>query len=181
MNIILIALCILALVFLFSSCRQNVREGIFGEVDQDNALSALDDLNSKMLGGRIEEVDADYLKKYAHQIYLAKLKDVGIANEDAEKEHMTFFHPVNTTYWPYYHYSAPYQYENGGAWPPGMKSRLYNWQPGFGTSGWSYWMRPGISYNRWPRSRWVKQNGSYYFINNGGQKDRQNDFTDNPS
>ncbi len=89
-------------------------------------------------------------------------------------EGMSFFNPVNTRYWPQYYYSFPYQYTEGGAWPPGMYSRLYNWQPGYDTAGWSYWMRPGMSYQRWPRNRWVHNNGSYYFINNG--KDRSKDY-----
>jgi len=60
-----------------------------------------------------------------------------------------------------------------GAWPSALEltSRLYNWQPGYATSGWSYRMRPGMSYTRWPRNRWIRNNGSFYFINNG--KDRR--------
>lgn len=96
-------------------------------------------------------------------------------NDEDRKSGASFFNgPADTRYWPYYHYTFPYQYTEGGAWPPNMYSRLYNWQPGFATSGWSYWMRPGMSYARWPRNRWVKNNGSFYFINNG--KDRTKDF-----
>lgn len=84
------------------------------------------------------------------------------------------FDPVNTRYWPYYHYTFPYQHTEGGAWPPGMYSRFYNWQPGYDTAGWSYWMRPGMSYNRWPRNRWIQKLGDHYTINNG--TDRSKDY-----
>lgn len=154
----------------------------FGAEDQNYALAALEDLDSAMLDNRIEDIpddDATFFERNGSQITLVK-KLAESDDSDAQKEHMTFFHPVNTTYWPYYHYSTPYQYKSGGAWPPGMQSRLYNWQPGFATgSGWSYWLRPGMSYNRWPRNRWVRQNGSFYYINNG--KDRKNDYNGEPS
>jgi hypothetical protein len=176
-NFIYILILILIVICLFLSSSEKKEK--FGEDDKNYALSALEDLDSQMLDNRIEDVDDDYLIKHAPNIYIAKIRDQQIAEKDANKEYMTFFHPVNTQYWPYYYYSNPYQYENGGAWPPGMKSRLYNWQPGFQTSGWSYWLRPGITYDRWPRSRWVKQNGSYYFINNS--KDRSNDYNGEPS
>lgn len=177
---VLIIVIVIAIFSVFSPRKKTVREGIFGEADENNALSALDDLFSQIDQGRVQEVDGNYLMQNADQIEMAKVNDQ-IALQDADKEHMTFFHPVNTQYWPYYFYSQPYQYQDGGAWPPGMKSRLYNWQPGFETSGWSYWLRPGMAYTRWPRSRWVKQNGSYYFINNGGLKDRLRDYTGEPS
>jgi hypothetical protein len=177
---LIIVLLVVIGILLYSGGSKN-KEEPFGLDDKNYALSALDDLNSAMLENRIQEVDKDYLMKHAPWIYLAKLKDDKIAQEDAQKEEMTFFHPVNTQYWPYYYYSNPYQYQNSGAWPPGMSSRLYNWQPGFETSGWSYWLRPGMSYVRWPRSRWVKQNGSYYFINNGSKEDRINDYSGDPS
>jgi hypothetical protein len=100
--------------------------------------------------------------------------------ESKGNDTMTFGHPIEINYWPYYYYSAPYQYKSGGAWPPNMQSRLYNWEPGFSTgSGWSYWLRPGVTYDNWPRNRWVKQNGAYYFINNG--KSRENDYNGMPS
>jgi hypothetical protein len=93
---------------------------------------------------------------------------------------MTFDQPVNTKYWPYTYYAYPYQYLQGGAWPPNMYSKLYHWQPGYDTAGWSYWLRPGMSYARWPRNKWVKKNDTnnttYYFINNGGYEDRKNDY-----
>lgn len=155
----------------------------FGADDQNYALAALEELDSAMLENRIEDIPDDQAAKFfqenGNQIALVKkLRESD--DSDDQKEHMTFFHPVNTTYWPYYHYSTPYQYRSGGAWPPGMQSRLYNWQPGFASgSGWSYWLRPGISYNRWPRNRWVRQNGTFYYINNG--KDRKNDYNGEPS
>jgi len=83
------------------------------------------------------------------------------------KENLSFFHPVNTRYWPYYYYSFPYNYKYGGAWPPGMYSRLYFWSPGFYTgSGWTYYMRPGMGYKYWQRNVWIRNNGSYYNVTN---------------
>ena len=77
------------------------------------------------------------------------------------------YDPINQRYWPYFYYSFPYNYKQGGAWPPGLFSKLYNWSPSFYTgSTWSYSMRPGMYYTHWPRSRWVRGNGDYYFINN---------------
>jgi len=86
-------------------------------------------------------------------------------------------HVVDIKQFPYYHYTRPYRYEDGGAWPPNMFTRMLNWYPGFSTgTGWSYWMRPGMSYSKWPRNRWVNTNGAYYRIDNGGEKDRQRDY-----
>ena len=154
----------------------------FGLDDQNYALAALEDLDNAMLEGRIEDASEqdpeEFFKRHMDKIQLVKAP-IPPASPDG-KEHLTFSHPINTTYWPYYFNSAPYQYQNGGAWPPGMKSRLYNWEPGFSTgTGWSYWLRPGMTYDRWPRNRWVKSNGSFYFINYG--KDRSNDWNGEPS
>lgn len=126
----------------------------------------------------VQEVSPKFIEENAHKIYLVKSPQ---KEKDDSMEQMTFFHPVNSQYWPQYYYGQPYQYKFGGAWPPNMFSRLYNWQPGFQTSGWSYWLRPGITYDRWPRGRWVKQNGTFYFVNNGSEHDRMNDYTGQPS
>ena len=63
---------------------------------------------------------------------------------------------------------APYQFSHGGAWPPGMYSRLRQWSPGYDTTtNWSWAFRPGLKYKKWPRSRWVAHNDKfYYYINN---------------
>lgn len=84
------------------------------------------------------------------------------------------FDPVYTRYWPHYHYTFPYENTEGGSWPPNMHTRYYNWQPGYDTSGWSFWMRPGMSYTQWPRNRWVQKLGGHYTIDNG--KDRSKDY-----
>ena len=79
-------------------------------------------------------------------------------------------------YWPYYYYTLPYKYEQGGAWPPNMYTRMNHWQPGYDVHGRSFDMRPGMSYDKWRRDVWVKNNGSYYNIDNGDQKDRIADY-----
>ena len=63
---------------------------------------------------------------------------------------------------------TPAQFAHGGAWPPGMYSRLRQWSPGYDTtSNWSWAFRPGLKYKKWPRSRWVAHdNNYYYYINN---------------
>jgi len=88
-----------------------------------------------------------------------------------KKEDLSYFSAENVRYWPYYYYSFPYNYEYGGAWPPGMFSRLYFWSPGYYTgSGQQYFMRPGMGYKYWPRNQWIRQtrdgDNSYYYLSN---------------
>jgi len=197
-SILFVVVCIiigLCCIWSSKSLRGPKQRSPFGDDDQSYALAALNDLDNKdFLDNRytngVPEVDDYYLTQNAHNIQLIKERqaDARAANGEAPpglgsgRENLSFYHPVNTDYWPYYYYTKPYQYEDGGAWPPNMQSRLYNWQPGFASgSGWSYWLRPGISYNRWPRNRWVKQNDKYYFINNGDETDRLRDYTGEPS
>jgi hypothetical protein len=156
--------------------------------DISHAHRALADLKNAHLSNiNIPEIHDELLREHfaGNDVLLAKHpskgeENIGFADIRAQArdiEHMAFLNgPANTRDWPYYHYTFPYQYTEGGAWPPNMYSRLYNWQPGYDTAGWSYWMRPGMSYARWPRNRWVRNNGSFYYINNGGSKDRAKDF-----
>jgi hypothetical protein len=146
----------------------------FGSEDQNYAITALENLNSDLHGGVVIDVGDRFLERFeADVLMVAKLENKE-RTEGTMREDLTFNQPVDTRYWPYYYYSYPYRYQEGGAWPPGMFTRMKNWSPGFETSGWSYWMRPGMSYDKWPRNRWVKNNDSYYYINNG--KDRSRDF-----
>lgn len=94
------------------------------------------------------------------------------------REHMVFNHPLDNRHMPYYNQYYPYQYLEGGAWPPNMFSRFYEWQPGFdATTGWSQWMRPGMSYNKWPRNRWLRHTDKKFYINNEGDDgDRESDY-----
>ncbi len=65
---------------------------------------------------------------------------------------------------------APYQFSHGGAWPPGMYSRLRQWSPGYDTTtNWSWAFRPGLKYKKWPRSRWVAHDSNYYYYINNQQ------------
>lgn len=81
------------------------------------------------------------------------------------KENLKFFHPSNIKNWPYYYYTIG-SYQLGGQWPPDMYTRMRYYYPGFNTNGQSYWLRPGITYSRWPKGRWVRKNNNYYFISN---------------
>lgn len=85
-------------------------------------------------------------------------------------------HVPDVRYWPWYHYTLPYRYGQAGAWPPGMHSRFLQWQPGHDLHTWSVGMRPGMGFTRWPRNRWVRNNGSYYHIDNGTIRDRMYDY-----
>lgn len=86
------------------------------------------------------------------------------------KDNFTF--PENNmTYWPQYYYSFPYNYKNGGIWPPGMYNRLNFWSPGYYTgSGLSWENRPGMGEKWWPRNRWINHaaSNSYYDLSNNG-------------
>jgi hypothetical protein len=64
----------------------------------------------------------------------------------------------------YYNYAYPYSYYYpADAWPPNLYSNLYNWSPGFYTNGFSWYLRPQlVSY--YPRGRWLRNNGSYYYV-----------------
>jgi len=92
-------------------------------------------------------------------------------------EHMTMSpHIDDIRYWPYYYYTLPYRYQQGGAYPPNMYTRMSHWQPGYDVHGWSFNMRPGMTYDKWRRNVWVKNNGSYYNIDNGTKCDRLHDY-----
>lgn len=149
---ILVILFIIFLVYITCPAKENM--------DMQHAKKALEDL-AKLKEHEIPEVSEQELSRLTDKIQMVRTK------KDPNKEHMSFFDPINTRYWPYYYYTFPYRNLNSGTWPPNMFSRMYNWYPGFSTSGWSFWLRPGMYYGRWPRSRWVKNNGSYYLINNG--------------
>lgn len=86
-----------------------------------------------------------------------------------KKDNFTF-PDNNMTYWPQYYYSFPYNYKNGGVWPPGMYNRLNYWSPGFYTGTGIMWgNRPGMGEKWWPRNRWINHNtspNSYYNITN---------------
>ena len=64
----------------------------------------------------------------------------------------------------YYSYDWPSWYYSG--WPPGLSSSLYRWQPGFETTGWSWWLRPGKYFGNFPYGRWYRNNGRYFYIQN---------------
>jgi hypothetical protein len=49
-------------------------------------------------------------------------------------------------------------------WPPYVFDRLFEWQPGFQTSGFSSWLRPMNVYGR--QAFWTKNNGNYFYIRN---------------
>jgi hypothetical protein len=138
----------------------------FTPEDQQNGKRALDELEEMMKNGAsIPEISDEELAKLSEDIYLVKLPS------ENTKEKMSYFHTENTRYWPYYYYSFPYNYKYGGAWPPGMYSRLYYWAPGYYTgTGWSYYMRPGMDYKFWPRNRWIRHtkggNQTYYYVTN---------------
>lgn len=173
-HLILIAFVIIVLVVLTKSCTLICQNKLysnnehFTEEDHKNGIRALEELEQIFKsGGKIQDVSDEELEKLIDKIYIVRSE----VADDTTKEHMNFFHSENTRYWPYYYYSFPYNYKYGGAWPPGMYSRLYYWAPGYYTgSGLSYHMRPGMGYKYWPRNRWIRHtkggNQTYYYITN---------------
>jgi hypothetical protein len=163
----LLLVVLLALVLFLVLWPKHHEKESFGSEDQNYAITALEILQSDLHNGTVIDVGDRFLERF-------ELDVIAVAKENDGKEHLTFAQPVDTRYWPYYYYSYPYRNQEGGSRPPGMHTRLRNWEPGYQTSGWSYWMRPGMTYDKWPRNRWVRNSNHYYFINNG--KDRSEDF-----
>lgn len=85
-------------------------------------------------------------------------------------------HVPDVTYWPWYNYTLPYRYDQAAAWPPGMYNRFSQLHPGYHTHTWSIGKRPGTGFKSWPRNRWIRNNGSYYHIDNGTSRDRLYDY-----
>ena len=145
--LVIVALVVLLIVVCFV-CKPSTPELYSEDVDAgEKALSLLE-------GGEPPEISAEDLAR--SQILLAKVPEKEAYSLDV----------VNTNYWPHRFYSLPYHKKYAGSWPPGMYSRLHYWMPGFYTSGWSYYLRPGIGYLSWPQTRWVRHQGSYYYITN---------------
>jgi hypothetical protein len=48
--------------------------------------------------------------------------------------------------------------------PPNLYNRMNFWYPGFNTSSWSWWFRPGMKTGF--QSFWIKNNGNYFYIQN---------------
>ena len=173
MEVFIFLLIVLVLLWVFMSKPQRSE---FGADDQSYALAALEDLDEKdFLNDRIPEVPTDYLARNAHRVEMV----LEPSTDGIEK--LSFSGPVNTEAWPNYIHNLPYQGKSGGQWSPSLLNRINEWQPGFETSGWSITVRPGITFDRWARNRWVKQNGKYYYINNGELKDRLKDYVGMPS
>ena len=166
----------LALVFIFwHGCEAQPYE-MYNQHDQAAARLALHHLSELIQHGKVDEMtDAEWEQLQA-EIQLA-VHQPGLppnAEVHSAKEGYKFFDPLNIRFWPYYFNTFPQQDKTAGPYPPGMYNRLYYMQPGFATSGWQGWLRPGMYYSAWPRSRWVRRQGSYYLINNG--EDRSQDF-----
>lgn len=178
MKILIILFIVLILIWAGSVTKEDNQRSSFGADDQNYALAALQDLDEvDFLNNRIPEVPTDYLARNAHKVHM--ILEPPESQDGVEK--LSFSNPVNTESWPFYRYTNPYQGKSGGIWAPNLMNRINEWQPGFETSGWSLYLRPGVSYDRWARNRWVRQNNRYYYINNGTLKDRLKDFTGRPS
>lgn len=169
MIIIYILLSILFLLVLYFILKKN--KNPYTKNDENIGQRALKELEESLKNGKeIPKVSDDELYTLLNDVYLVKHPNM--------IERLSYLPEANTRYWPKYYYSFPYTYKYGGAWPPGMYSRLYFWSPGFYSgSGWQYYLRPGISYKYWPRNRWIRhtKNGknSYYYVTN------RDDYTHN--
>lgn len=86
-----------------------------------------------------------------------------------QEGYQTAINENTKNYFPYMYYDLQYPI---GDWSPGLETSLTKWSPGFYSgSGWYWWIRPNATYNYWPRSRWVRNNGKYYNMNNYGMFD----------
>lgn len=113
--------------------------------DEDYALEMLKDLGDSVPSITKEELEAS-------TILISKTPDETIEN----------FSLFSKDYWPRNYYHGLYQ--NG--WLPGMYTNLRYWNPGFRLHGWTYHLRPGVRNLLYPQNRWVRHQGSYYYIHN---------------
>ena len=163
LKIVLLVLVVILIIYLLS---RNSKNEPFTSDDNEVGKKALLELEYILKTGQLPlEVSDEELEKLADSVYMVRTPET--------KEGMSYFPEENTRYWPQYYYSFPYNYKYGGAWPPGLYSRLYYWSPGYYTgTGWRYYMRPGIGYKYWPRNVWVRNTrggkDSYYYLSNGG-------------
>lgn len=167
-HIIIILIVILVALFFVGDCKVKCssNEEEFDHLDSEKGNEAVKELEKLLSEGKhIEEITDEELEEISDDIFMAKLPD--------EKEELSYWPGFNRRYWPRYYYSWPNNYRYGGAWPPGLYSRLRFWSPGYYTgSGWNYYLRPGLRYRYWPRNRWVRHTKggkhSYYYVSNKG-------------
>lgn len=180
MNDKTLLLIILVLVAVCVIWMTNKKTDPFSDEDKrmgEKATALLEDMLEK--GIMPPEITDEELEKLADDVLMVKTShgspDSSHGSPDSpsshQRENLDFAPTQNTRYWPQYYYSFPYNYKYGGAWPPGMFSRLNFWSPGFYTgTGWSYYMRPGMGYKKWPRNVWLRNTtaggSNYYYINN---------------
>jgi hypothetical protein len=141
----------------------------FSKDDEKFAHNLLEALEKNI--DKVATITDDELLRLKDDIMMVKDENGDFLSDGKNiREGMSFFNPINYRYWPYYYYSFPYQSNKVPAWPPGLFSRLYYWEPGFSTgTGQSYWMRPGISNTAMQRGAWVRKDAgsTYYYLNNG--------------
>jgi len=177
MKNLIILLVVFVVIWICTRPEKHKQLSSFGADAQNYALAALEDMDEHdFLNDRIPEVTTHYLAQNAANVDV--VAELDLSHNGIEK--LSFSNPINTQNWQYYR-TLPYQGKSGGVFAPSLLNRTNQWEPGFQTSGWSLWLRPSITYDRWPRNRWVKQNNRYYYINNGSEKDRLRDYTGEPS
>ena len=72
----------------------------------------------------------------------------------------------------------PQSYYWSSVLPPGIFDKQQNFR-GFQTNGLSWHLRPGIKRQGYPRNTWYSSSGSYYLMNNDGQRDVNGASTQN--
>lgn len=181
--LIIAAAFLIVLLYATQRCSMecSIIKSDFTVEDQQVGKKALEELDEMLKSGDLPPTLTEHeLNEVLDDILIAK-----VPSEDT-KEELSYFHAENTRYWPQYYYSFPYNYKYGGAWPPGMYSRLNYWSPGFYTgSGYSYYLRPGIGFKYWPRNRWIRQTQSgkntyYYLSNRDSYTHDQNNYAELP-
>lgn len=165
LDLIIYGVALISLILLFYYLEYTLKkneEYKFIKNDLDIATYALKSFKPS----EIQDLSDEEFQKVVDDIILAKFPEKEVADDKREN-----FNTFNTRYWPHYYYSFPYNYKYGTPWPAGLFSRMYYWNPGFGTgTGWMYYIRPGNDYHpdRWPRNRWIRNNGNYYYLSNRG-------------
>ena len=166
LNILIIAI----VIFFILWCFQRSSNEHFTKEDEHEGNQAIRELFTLLENDNIPEISDDELASMTDDIFMV----ITPTSNAKENLNMASNH-ANTRYWPYYYYSFPYNNKTSGAWPPGMYSRLYYWSPGFYTgTGWTHYMRPGMRQKYWPRNVWMRNNNSYYFVENKNVNDVAN-------
>jgi len=155
---------ILFSLVVFVRCEEKMMYDAQDIYEAHKALHQLTPESIHDTGKEPQEVDEKDLDRLAPKIHLAMIKNepvVDAAKEGYDSYQFPRFPPASLK--SLYEAGLPINryYTN---WPPYVFDRLFEWYPGFQTSGWSWWLRPMNRYGK--EAFWVKNNGNYFYIRN---------------